>query len=273
MPRVTQLCITFAIALIGASSPFCAWAAQKGGYTGTVYRDSLDHPLAGTMIVVHGVNITVVSDDRGDFRVPQLPAGRYAITLRHVGFAPLTDTLTIASDGVVDRAYEMSAEPVALAPVNVREKTAPAKTYATPRLNEFLERKNNSIGGHFITEEVLRKSDSRKLQDVVASNIPGLRVYRREGWEYLSSGRGACQSRSFECPGGVMFCPVTLYIDGMIAYNPGLDQKSANVPDMSRINIADYAGIEYYAGGASVPLQYNASTGNCGVLLLWTRER
>ena len=34
-----------------------------------------------------------------------------------------------------------------------------------------------------------------------------------------------------------------------------------------------YAGVEYYPGGASTPLQFNATDAACGVLVLWTRER
>jgi hypothetical protein len=32
-------------------------------------------------------------------------------------------------------------------------------------------------------------------------------------------------------------------------------------------------GVEYYAGGATMPPQYNGTDSGCGVLLLWTRER
>jgi hypothetical protein len=34
-----------------------------------------------------------------------------------------------------------------------------------------------------------------------------------------------------------------------------------------------FAAVEYYPGGASVPAEYNSTGGGCGVLLLWTRER
>ena len=33
------------------------------------------------------------------------------------------------------------------------------------------------------------------------------------------------------------------------------------------------AAVEFYAGGATIPVQHNKTGSNCGVLLLWTRER
>jgi hypothetical protein len=50
-------------------------------------------------------------------------------------------------------------------------------------------------------------------------------------------------------------------------------QEDLDFPDMSRFSVKDYAGVEYYAGGASLPEKYNSTSNACGVLLLWTRDR
>jgi len=39
------------------------------------------------------------------------------------------------------------------------------------------------------------------------------------------------------------------------------------------MNVNDYAGVELYAGRATLPVQYNVPDSGGGVLLLWTRER
>ena len=47
-----------------------------------------------------------------------------------------------------------------------------------------------------------------------------------------------------------------------------------SAPDMARMPVLEYAGVEFYGGGAVIPAQYNSITNNdCGVLLLWTRDR
>lgn len=43
--------------------------------------------------------------------------------------------------------------------------------------------------------------------------------------------------------------------------------------DLERLNINQLGGIEYYAGAASVPPQYNRTGSTCGVIIFWTRER
>jgi hypothetical protein len=35
----------------------------------------------------------------------------------------------------------------------------------------------------------------------------------------------------------------------------------------------DYAIAEFYPGPATAPIEYVSGNTNCGVLLLWTRER
>jgi len=39
------------------------------------------------------------------------------------------------------------------------------------------------------------------------------------------------------------------------------------------MRVDQFAGVEFYPGGATIPSQYNKTGSSCGVLLLWTRER
>jgi len=43
--------------------------------------------------------------------------------------------------------------------------------------------------------------------------------------------------------------------------------------DLEKMRVNEYAGIEYYPGGSTIPTQYNRTGSSCGVLLFWTRER
>jgi len=123
----------------------------------------------------------------------------------------------------------------------------------------------------------LQKNESRRIEDLLTSLIPGLHLYEplpqeQPTWEYVSSGRGACNGPAFTC-GGTGPCPVALYVDGLPIFSPGPSGSDTRfVPDFSRYNTGDYAGVEYYASGASVPERYNSTTNTCGVLLLWTKK-
>lgn len=241
--------------------------AQGGVIGGTVYRDTLYHQLTQAEIALPALNRRTVSNYAGDFRFTNVPAGRYAVVVRHLGFAPLTATVVVADNAPVDREYIMAVQAVELDSVRV---SATSRHYLSPLLNAFVERERNHNGGYFVGDSLLRDNESRTLQDLLSSRIPGVHSYRpdprhRPTFEYLSSGRGP-NIKSSECP-------VLLYLNGVIFYNPVSDRDLVSMPDFNALLINQYAGVEYYPGGGSVPAQYNLTGNGCGVLLLWTRER
>jgi hypothetical protein len=69
--------------------------------------------------------------------------------------------------------------------------------------------------------------------------------------------------------GAGIACYADVYLDGVLVYN----SSTRKVPlfDVNSIPPSNIIGIEFYAGGASVPAKYNATSGGCGVLLIWTR--
>ena len=58
----------------------------------------------------------------------------------------------------------------------------------------------------------------------------------------------------------------------MIDSSPTRDQLM-KIPDLNGFAVNQLAGLEFYAAGASIPPQFNATDDGCGTLLLWTRER
>jgi hypothetical protein len=264
---------TAAVSLVFMILAVIPAAAQTGAITGIVYRDTANHPLAGVQVTIDGANRTTQTTSAGAFLISGLPAARYVIELRHVGFAPLVDTVVIAAGFPVNREYVMAQQAVTLGSVQTTE----AKDRHVTQYDEFLDRLEHHNGGHFVDAAVLRKNASRRIGDLLTSLIPGLRLYQplagqQPSWEYVSSGRGQCKGPAFTC-GGSTPCPVALYVDGLPIFSPGPSASDTRmVPDFSTYNTSDYAGIEYYAGGGSVPERYNSTNNSCGVLLLWTRK-
>ena len=58
-------------------------------------------------------------------------------------------------------------------------------------------------------------------------------------------------------------CPLDIYLNGAASVDT----------DLEKLRASEFAGVEYYAGGAAIPTQYNRTGSSCGVILLWTRER
>ena len=43
--------------------------------------------------------------------------------------------------------------------------------------------------------------------------------------------------------------------------------------DLAQFHVSDLAGVEYYPDNAAIPVQLASSSGGCGALFLWTREK
>jgi hypothetical protein len=246
--------------------------AQTGTLTGAVMRDSAGHEIRGAAITVPQLGRQTFSNFLGDYIIGDLPAGTYLVVVRAVGFTPARDSVVIRDGQKVQREFILQAAPIQLDSVRV-ESTAP-RTYISPNLQGFEERRKVGLG-HFIDETELRKNDDRSLANVIVSHVPGILA--------MSSGRGTLLAthRTTTCggpvfagckPGQAPVCYATVYIDGVLVYEmakaPGM-----GAPDFGRMDVRQFAAVEYYAGGATVPVQYNATGSGCGVFLLWTRER
>lgn len=232
--------------------------AQTATLLGLVLRDSLGHELSGAEVRISGLAQHVLTNSRGAFRIDGLPPGRYTLAIRHLGFKAIADSLEVTAGQRVEREFIMTEQAQELDSVNV---TAPETKYISPNLRGFEERRKAGRGGYFITDSLLRRNDERTIGGMVAGNVPGIVLVSAASYTYLSSTRSG-RGRS---------CWVAVFIDGVKIYDPSMG--AMNRPDFNRINVREYAAVEFYPGDASLPMQYNSSRTDCGTLLLWTRER
>jgi outer membrane receptor protein involved in Fe transport len=68
----------------------------KATVTGTV-RDATDAPVVGAKVRLTPLNINVVTDGNGEFRLPEISAGNYSLTVTYVGFAPQTQAIEVSA--------------------------------------------------------------------------------------------------------------------------------------------------------------------------------
>jgi TonB-dependent receptor len=66
----------------------------KGTVSGTV-RDERNSALTSALIELQPLGKKAVSDDQGQFRIPEVPAGEYTLTASYVGFAAFSTTLKV----------------------------------------------------------------------------------------------------------------------------------------------------------------------------------
>jgi hypothetical protein len=196
-----------------------------------------------------------------------LPEGGSLIRLRKVGYEMQTFLVAISPADTTPITATLTRA-TQLATVVV---TDSAPKYISPGLRGFEERHSKGFG-QFIDEAEMRKNDEKTLAELLVARMPGLtRVAGRGGATYIVSSRKSCSGPALGAGCRAPNCFVAVYVDGVRTFDAGMN--ASQLPDFGRLNSRDYAAAEFYAGGASVPVEYNATNGGCGVLLLWTRER
>jgi hypothetical protein len=254
--------------------PVCAAAQRPGAIVGKVFVDTVYKPLDGVEVSLPTLQRTVVTDARGAFRFEGLPAGRYAIRARKIGFA--------VYEGAVDVDTAKVAERGILLPRLTRLDTVKVVGDAYLPLS-FLE--NRAVGlGHFITRDYLEQQGNRKLADIL-SLVPGLGVVRGrndQGWilskhvvprlnmsRSNQAGRDMYFPEDYEAASGMKAgCYARVYLDHMLL-NAATPAQPVNVNEFITQQIE---AVEYYAGPAQTPAMYGRLNTTCGVLVIHTRR-
>ena len=259
-----------------------------GVLTGLVNADSLGkRQLPGAEVSIPALQVSGRANFAGEFRMARLAPGRYLVIVSAPGYRSVGDSVTIASSGDTYQDFVLATKITVLDSV-LSTAVAPSPPYRSPGLRGFEERRTQGFG-HFIGEDELRRFDNEKLSEVLGARIPGVRLMADGSAMYMASMRSAKVS-----PNGIMqpppkrglgpldvsltklnACWVTVYIDDVRIYDFASTSQTnpVNPPDFNSLDVNRFAGVEYYAGGSTLPPKYNTTASDCGVLLLWTRER
>src|SRR6185312_10752879 len=238
--------------------------------------------LRGAQVIDGTSQAVALTGVDGQARVDLFSDSTITVTVRTIGYAPRTLTISSTSDPDAPICVALS-KAVVLSTVQV---TGQASRYISPALQGFEERKKLGMGGYFVDDSVLRKEEGRKLGDLLRSHVPGV---------VLSEGAHSAINllKSPRCVSGG---PPQVYLDGvpLAAEIPAGDardrpsnassgsggpttrrQQNAAIPPFNLTNflVSNLAGVEYYPDGTSLPIQFDHSSERCGALLLWTRER
>lgn len=242
--------------------------AVSGAIRGRVTRtDSV--PIVGADVWLITVDRHQNTDSSGGFRFVGLPAGPLLLEVRRIGFAAKRDTVSVDADLETTRRYFLVAQSQTLDTVRT---TAQEQKYLSPNLRGFEERRVAGQGGHFITDSVLRRNENSTLTNVISSRVPGVMVSHG----VLVSSRKPCRGpvlMSKGCVGSGGDCYVSIFVDGVLLYRAQMADQNVPPPDLAKMSVTQFGGIEFYAGAAAAPMGMHADDDGCGALWLWTRER
>jgi len=282
--RRTSGLLTASVMFLSSIAP-CSSSAQAsatGTLTGRALVDTIMRPIEGVEVSIPALSRSTTSDEKGAFRIGDIPAGRHMVIARKIGYARYEAVLDIDPGETVDRRVVL---PRVAALDTVRVVGDPSLPLS------FID--HRAVGlGHFMTRDELAKNNSRKLSDVV-SQIPGLGVIssrRNEGWAVSkryplpirTSIRVYPGQRSRNNPGEDIYTPddfekargmkagcyARVYLDGTLLNST----TPAEPVDINLFPPDGLEAIEYYSGPSQTPMQYARLNSNCGVLVLHTRR-
>jgi hypothetical protein len=240
-------------------------SAQAGGRLNGRVRDSLGTPLHGALVSVEGSPTTVTTSAVGSFSLA-LQAGAHVVTIRRVGYAMVSDNVSVSEGTSINKTYVLHARIRTLEAVEVGRPLSAS-------MRVFEERRARQQGA-FITSDELRASGERSLRSVLMRRLPGVTFVPYRAGTYMLSSRGTgsvdrrMQIRAIPSDlRSPMGCWLQLYLDGTRVYTPN---GQTDAPNMNEYHIRDIEAVEYYSG-ANTPPDFGGSWAACGTLVLWTR--
>jgi hypothetical protein len=231
--------------LVALSGPAICSAQGGAVLRGRVLTDSSELAIAGVSVSIPSKRLETTTDSSGRFRMSSIPEGRRVVVVRRIGFGPITSQLVFRERDSLDVEFLLLPIPQPLPDVRVETTTASGK------LAEFEERRRFGIG-HFLDSVDIARRGGTRLTDRLRQ-LPGLMVVCRGSYCGVVSTRG---QSSF-----LQSCPVRLALDGAHVSALRIDD----------IQPSEVAGIEWYAGPAQIPAQFNSSRSACGFLMIWLK--
>lgn len=231
-----------------------------------VYDAQSGDPVDGVEVSDFLAGNKALTTTTGTVSLMFLPEGTTLVRLRKVGYELMTIPVTISPADTTPLTMVMTRA-TQLPTVVVTDSAAKP---VSARLTSFEAHRREGMG-QFITEDELRRNDSRTMAMMLSGKLTGLHaVAGKSGASYLVSSRKPCSGpalRQCRSPD----CYVVTYVDGIRTYDNATG--SSTVIDFSRLNVYDYQAVEFYPGGAALPAGITPTNSDCGTLLLWTRDR
>ncbi len=235
-----------------------------------------EEPLEGVSVRLLPIGFATETDATGRFRFTGLPAGRYELQIRHIGYEPVGFALEIADP---DEEFDLGVIPLeAVAPM--LEGVVVEGEGILPRLASvgFYARRDGGLGA-FVEREEIEGWNPREVSDILR-RLPGVRVEPNPNYGLaLQPRRSAFGYAVGQSPGrdtrrvlvysprapNAQDCPPLYFIDGAFLG----DALTVDIDAVYDPTAAE--AIEFYAGPGRLPAEFNRPGAQCGVFVFWSR--
>lgn len=146
--------------------------AGKGAISGSV-TDGSGGVVPGAQIKLAPLNLTVVTNDQGEFILPEVPSGKYVLTVSYIGFQPQNTNVDLASGQALSLSLKLAVAS------NSEEilVTAPRPHGEAEAINET-RTADNIV--QVLPAEVITSLPNANVADAIG-RLPSVSLYRIEG--------------------------------------------------------------------------------------------
>jgi TonB-dependent starch-binding outer membrane protein SusC len=247
-----------AVAILAMVAALPGHAVAQGTITGTATEVGTLRPLASAQVYIEGTTIGTLSNARGQFLIPNAPAGQVTLRAELIGYTAQSQTVTVVAGQAVTVDFQFRQSALALDQIVVTGAGA-----GTER-----RRLGNTIATVDMTE--LSTAPVMSMSEVLTG--------REAGVVGLSGGGVAGQGSRIRIRGSASLSqsnePV-IYVDGVRVDNaqgfgPGLGAPGGSPSRLDDINPESIERIEILKGAAAATL-YGTQASN-GVIQIFTKR-
>ncbi len=225
--------------------------------------DTSGTDLRGVEVVITALGRRVASGSNGLFLLDSIPPGTHTVVFRYPGYGPREFSHQYAAGDTVGVEVTLGQATVRLPEITVVGASA---VTVSPRLKDFVRRRDAHIGGRFLEDSLLRTKEHSQLSQVLR-RVSGIKLV------YLPNGRGiaAASARGKEVTFSTPHpeeCYMQIFLDGLRVWHPGM----FDIQSIDFFKVQSLMAIEVYRSPAETPSEFNGSWAKCGTIVLWTRD-
>jgi len=144
--------------------------AQQGTVAGQITDKSNQQPVAGAAVIISGTSLQGRTSREGRYSITKVPAGRYNVQVRLIGYATATQPVTVASGEAVTADFSLTPAAVPLDAVTISATGA-----------EQLKREVGNSVASIDAVKVVQDAAPTNASDLLNSRVPGVEVYQSGG--------------------------------------------------------------------------------------------
>ena len=260
--RTSTIAFLLAVAIVAGSQQAQSQSQRRPRLMG-VFDDATSEPIAGVEVIDIATGTKAITSVTGTVSLAFLDPGTTVLKVRKVGYAERMFPVVVSPSDTASLTVILKSIVPTLPTV-----TTKGSATGIGKLAEFERRRAIGVGV-FPTREQLERHEDSPLSAVLAlagvkiKHVPASSTTMLAG-AYTVSARG--RESFVPIPGWGNDCPMAVVVVGTFVF------QGAEMPfDINTYLTRDVAAVEFYAGAATVPAEYNGMRIACGLVVIWTK--